>query len=96
MPSTDELLRQFGHRKLQVPAGVSHVAIVGLEFRVFKTVAAHSGVLVVDRVDEEEDDGDDNYCDRHKSGYEGKVVLCNENQTGNISVLRNFKINCYK
>lgn len=76
MLSTDVLLRQFGHGKLQVPAGVSHIAIVGVEFRVFKAVAAHSGVLVVDRVDEEEDDGDGNYCDRHKSGYEGKVVLC--------------------
>lgn len=63
---------------------MSHVAIVGAEFRVFKTVASHSGVLVVDWVDEEEDDGDGNNCDCHKSSYEGKVVLCNEiDQTGN-------------
>lgn len=54
--STDALLRQLGHRKLQVPAIMSHVASVGAEFRVLETVAAHLGVLVVDRVDEEEDD----------------------------------------
>lgn len=75
------LLIQFCHRKLRVPAIVSHIAVVVAEFRVFNTVAAHFGVLVVDRVDEDEDDGGDNYCDRHKSGYDGKVVLCNKNQT---------------
>lgn len=73
--STDTLLRQFGHRKLHVPAVVSYVGIVGVEFGVFKTVVAHPGVLVVDRVDEDENDGDGNYCDSHKSSYEGKVVL---------------------
>lgn len=68
--STDVPLRQFGHRKLQIPAVVSYIAIVGVgEFGVFKTVAAHPGVLVVDWVDEEEDDGDGNYCDSHKSSY---------------------------
>lgn len=76
--STDALLRQFGHRKLQVPAVVSHISIVGAEFRVFKIVAPHPGVLVVDRVDEDEYDWDGNYCDSHKSSYEGKVVLCND------------------
>ena len=76
--STDAALRQFGHWKLHVPAVVSHVAIVGAEFWVFKTVATHLGVFVVDGVDEDKDDGDDNHCDSHKSSYEGKVVLCNE------------------
>lgn len=56
---------------------MSHVAIVGAEFGVFKTVAAHFGVLVVDRVDEHEDDGDDDDRHRHEAGNEGKVVLCN-------------------
>lgn len=74
----DVLLRQFGHRKLQVPVIVSHIAIMGAGFRVFKTVVAHFGVLVVDWVDEDEDAGDDNYGDCHKSSYEGKVVHCNK------------------
>lgn len=78
MLSTHDPLRQFGHRKLHVPAVVSHVAIVGTEFGIFKIVPAHLGVLVVDGVDEEEDDGDGNNSDSHKSSYEGKVVLCNE------------------
>lgn len=76
--STHDSLRQFGHRKLHVPAVVSHVAIVGAEFGVFKIVSAHLSVLVVDGVDEEEDDGDGNNSDSHKSSYEGEVVLCNE------------------
>lgn len=58
---------------------MSYIAIVGAEFGVFKTVTAHLGVLVVDGVDEDEDDGDDHYCDGHKSSYEGQVVLCNKN-----------------
>lgn len=45
---TNVLLRQFGHRKLHVPAVVGYIATVGVEFGVFKTVAAHPGVLVVD------------------------------------------------
>lgn len=73
--STDALLRQFGHRQRQVPAGVSHVPVVSAEFGVFQTVAPHLGVLVVDGVDEEEDDGDGHYGDSHKSGDEGQVVL---------------------
>ncbi len=76
--SADVLLRQFGHRKLHVPAVVSYVAIVGAESGIFKTVAPHLGVLVVDWVDEEKDDRDGDDCDSHKSSYEGKVVLCNE------------------
>lgn len=75
------VLRQFGHRKLHVPAVVGYVATGGVELGVFKTVTAHLGVLVVDRVDEEEDDGDGDYCDRHESSYEGKVVLCQEINT---------------
>lgn len=78
MLSTDVPLRQFSHRKLHVPAVVGDVATGGVQFGVFKTVAAHLGVLVVDGVDEEEDDGDGNYCDGHESSYEGKVVLCND------------------
>ncbi len=67
---------QFGHRKLQVV--VSYIAIVDVGFGVFKIVAPHLGVLVVDWVDEEKDDRDGDDCDSHKSSYEGKVVLCNE------------------
>lgn len=67
---SQQMLRQFGHGKLQVPAVMSHIAIVSAELGVFKTVAAHLGVLVVDRVDEEEDDGDGHYCDSHESCYE--------------------------
>lgn len=55
-----------------------HIAVVVVEFMVFKVVAAHFGVLVIDWVDEDEDGGDDNYYERHKSSYEGKVVLCNK------------------
>lgn len=50
---------------------MSHVAIVSAEFGVFETVAAHLGVLVVDGVDEEEDDGDGHDGDSHKSSDEG-------------------------
>ena len=67
---------QFRHRKLRLPAVVSHIAVLVAEFRVFNTVAAHFGVLVVDWVDEDKDDGNDNYCDCHKSSNDGKVVLC--------------------
>lgn len=56
---------------------MSHVAIVGAEFGVFKTVEAHFGLLVVDRVYKDEDNGDDDDHHRHKAGDEGKVVLCN-------------------
>lgn len=64
---------------------MGHVAVVGAEFRVLQTVAAHFGVLVVDWVDEEEDNRDDNDCERHKSGDKGKVILCNKkNQKGNL------------
>lgn len=42
------LLRQFGHRKLHVPAVVRHISVVVVKFRVFKAVAAHFGVLVID------------------------------------------------
>lgn len=69
--STDVLLRQFGHRQRHVPAVVRHVPVVCAEFGVFQTVAAHLGVLVVDGVDEEEDDGDGHYGDSHKSSDEG-------------------------
>lgn len=72
---TDVLLRQFSHRKLQVPAVVSNIAIVGVQSGVFQTVAPHLGVLVVNGVDEEKNDGNDNYCDSHKSSNEGQVVL---------------------
>ena len=83
--STDVLLRKFGDGELHVPAVVSHIAIVSAEFGIFKTVAAHLGVLVVDWVDEEEDDRDGHYCDSHKSSNERQVVLCNENsQTGGM------------
>lgn len=75
-PSSDALLRQFGHRKLHVPTVVGHVTVVGAEFRVFETVAAHPGVLVIDGVDEEEDDGDGDHRDGHESSDERKVVLC--------------------
>lgn len=46
--SADVPLRQSCHWKLQVPAVVSYVTIVGAELGVFQAVAAHSGVLVVD------------------------------------------------
>lgn len=72
-------LGQFGHGELRVPAVVSHVPIVGAEFGVFKAVAAHLGVLVVDGVNEDENDGNDNHCESHKSSDERKVVLCEEN-----------------
>lgn len=82
--SSDVLLRQFGHRQLHVPPVVGYVAAGGVDFGVFKTVAAHLGVLVVDRVDEEEDDGDGDDCDSHESSDEGKVVLCQGNHKGNM------------
>ena len=76
--STGVPLRQFSHRKLHVPAVVSDVTGLGAESGVFKAVATHPGVLVVDRVDEDEDNGDCNDGDRHKSSYEGQVILCKE------------------
>lgn len=58
---------------------MSYVAVVGAEFGVFKAVAAHFGVLVVDGVNEDEDDGDADDRDGHEPSYEGKIVLCKEN-----------------
>lgn len=59
---------------------MSYVAVVGAEFGVLQAVAAHLGVLVVDGVDEDEDDGDADHGDGHEPGYEGQVVLC-KNET---------------
>lgn len=72
------VLRQFGHGKLGVPAVVSHVTVLGAELWVFEAVMAHFGVLVVDGVEEDKDDGDSDDRDCHQSGYEGKIVLWNE------------------
>lgn len=77
--SSSSPLGQFGHGELRVPAIVSHIPIVGAEFGVFKAVAAHLGVLVVDGVNEDENDGDDYHGESHKSSDERKVVLCEEN-----------------
>lgn len=71
-----QMLWQFGHWKLGVPAVVSYIPSVVAEPGVLKAVAAHLGVFVVDRVDEEEDDRDGNYSDGHKSCYQRQVVLC--------------------
>lgn len=71
---------------------MSNVAIMGAEFRVFKAVAAHLGVLVVDGVNEDEDDRDDHYCDSHESSYEGQVVHCNKiNQTDHSLMFKYVK-----
>lgn len=72
------VLRQLGHGKLGVPAIVSHVTVLGVELWVFEAVTAHFGVLVVDGVDEDKDDGDSDDRDCHQSGDEGKIVLWNE------------------
>lgn len=71
MLCTDVLLRQLGHGELQVAVAVSYVPIMHAEFGVFKAVLAHLGVLVVDGVDEEEDDGDGYHRDSHKASDEG-------------------------
>lgn len=57
---------------------MSHVTILGVELWVFEAIAAHFGVLVVDGVEEDKDNGDSHHRDCHKSGYEGKIVLWNE------------------
>lgn len=57
---------------------MSNVAILGVELWVFEAVTAYFGVLVVDGIDEDEDDGDGDHRDGHQSGYEGKIVLWNE------------------
>lgn len=87
----DALLRQFGHGKLGVPAVVSHVTVLRVELCVFEAVTAHFGVLVVDGVDEDKDDGDTDHRDCHQAGYEGQIVLWNEIKTGSTSGLGMLK-----
>lgn len=86
------LLRQFGHGELYVKAVVSYIAILGAEFGVFQTVAAHLGVLVVDRVDDGEDDADAHYCEGHQSCYDGQVVLYNKRDKTKCQSMNGAKI----
>lgn len=78
-PLQAAVLRQPGHGNLAFPAVMGHVAVVSVvEFvDLFQIVAAYFGVLVVDRVDKGEEDGNSDDHHRHKACDDRKVVLCN-------------------